>query len=193
MLEHSQCQCVAMILYPLSLTGPDSHRALDNHGTKARALTFENSAETCHLRPSLDAMAAMEPEKSEHIRMPLLWESYLMTGVYDYALLRMGINTMHTLLMQLAEGSTVRFWGGSTWMMSNPRFSVCSRQLLAFLGVTYERVSPRRAFVTVYRPDIADGHLDDCAAVPASLEHRRAPSRRANILGSLRGHLQVAC
>jgi len=41
--------------------------------------------------------------------MPPLWESYTMTGVDDYALLRMGINTMHTLLMQLAEGSTVRF------------------------------------------------------------------------------------
>ena|SRR5882724_2391307 len=129
MLEHSQCQCVAMILYPLSLTGPDSHRALDNHGTKARALTFENSAETCRLRPSFDAMAAMEPEKSEHIRMPPLWESYTRTGVDDYALLPMGINTMHTLLMQLAEGSTVRFLGGSTWLMSNPRFSMIKTTL----------------------------------------------------------------
>jgi len=61
--------------------------------------------------------------------MPPLWESYTMTGVDDYALLRMGINTMHTLLMQLAEGSTVRFGGGSTWLMSNPRFSMIKTTL----------------------------------------------------------------
>lgn len=39
----------------------------------------------------------------------------LMTGVDDYELLRMGVNTMHTLLMQLAEGSTVRLLRGLTW------------------------------------------------------------------------------
>jgi len=34
-----------------------------------------------------------------------------MTGVDDYALSRKGITTMHTLWMQLAEGSVVRLFG----------------------------------------------------------------------------------
>jgi len=76
--------------------------------------------------------------------------------------------------MQLAEGSTCVFLGGSTWLMSNPRFSMI-KTTLGVSRVTYERVSlvELSLWCTAPTSQMTSRRLRSGACV---LEHRRAPS-----------------